>query len=58
MKYNTSIIVQSFLKHLTERNLKELIKLFSETVDWNIPGDESKAAWLGKKQPKRNFRCF
>lgn len=51
-------IIQNFLKYLGERNLEELVNLFSETVDWYIPGDEEKAPWLGKRNTSEEIRCF
>ncbi len=51
-------VVQSFLDFLTERNLEKLTNLFSENVDWFIPGDESKAEWLGRRNSKRDVSDF
>lgn len=47
MNSNIQEIIQHFLQFLSERNLKELTNLFSDTIDWYIPGDEEKAPWLG-----------
>ncbi|MFS4428822.1 nuclear transport factor 2 family protein [Chryseobacterium sp. GVT01B] len=47
MNRNIQEIIQLFLQFLSERNLKELTNLFSDTIDWYIPGDEEKAPWLG-----------
>lgn len=59
MEDTTTKIVQDFLKHLTERNLKELMELFPETVDWYIPGDQHKAPWLGKRNNREEiFEVF
>ena len=49
---------QSFLEYLTERNLEKLTNLFSENVDWFIPGDESKAVWFGSRNSKRDVSDF
>jgi ketosteroid isomerase-like protein len=46
----TREVVEFFFKSVTERNLEELVSLFSENVDWYVPGDENKGAWLGKRK--------
>jgi uncharacterized protein len=48
-------IIQTFFKHLSERNLRELTSLFSDKIDWYIPGDETKAPWLGKRSTKQEI---
>lgn len=58
MEENVSKIVQNFLKFLSERNLIELTQLFNETVDWYIPGDESKAPWLGVRNTQQEVSYF
>ncbi|MGA9639378.1 nuclear transport factor 2 family protein [Flavobacterium sp.] len=58
MENNSLTIVQNFLKHLTERNLEDLTLLFSENLDWHIPGDESKAEWLGKRNNRKEVSAF
>ncbi len=50
--------VQNFLQLLTERNLDELINLFSENLDWYIPGDEQKAKWLGRRNTRKEVKEF
>ncbi len=52
MEHSTHSIVEMFFKYLTERDLERLVDLFSENIDWYIPGDESKAPWLGKRESK------
>src|SRR5687768_13879939 len=54
----THAIIQQFLEFLTERNLEKLVDLFAEDVDWDIPGDQEKAAWLGKRTSKNDVREF
>lgn len=54
----TQSIIQTFFKHLAERNLKELTDLFSDQIDWYIPGDEKKAAWLGRRSNKEEVSEF
>ena len=58
MKRSTQDIIQSFFKNLSEKNLNELINLFSEKVDWYIPGDDSKAPWLGRRTTKQEISEF
>ena len=58
MQGNVNKVVQDFLKYLGERNLTELTQLFSETVDWYIPGDETKATWLGIRNTRQEVSDF
>jgi ketosteroid isomerase-like protein len=58
MENNVNKVVQDFLKYLGERNLTELTQLFSETVDWYIPGDETKATWLGIRNTRQEVSDF
>lgn len=58
MDDTTQNIIQRFFKSLSERNLDELTKLFADKVDWYIPGDESKAAWLGRRSCKQEVAIF
>jgi uncharacterized protein len=58
MEDNVNEVVQNFLKYLGERNLTELTQLFSETVDWYIPGDETKATWLGIRNSRQEVSDF
>jgi len=58
MEPNIHQIIQRFFKHLSERNLTELLELFSNDIDWYIPGDETKAPWLGKRNCKREVSDF
>lgn len=50
--------VQEFLQHLTSRNLEQLVSLFSEDIDWYIPGDEQNVPWLGKRNSKEDVAAF
>lgn len=58
MVNSTQNTLQSFFKHLSERNLSELVKLFSDNIDWYIPGDEAKASWLGRRNSKQQVAEF
>ena len=42
--------VQAFLGAMGTRNLDAIVELFSEQVDWFIPGDENQVPWVGKKR--------
>ncbi|WP_121487408.1 hypothetical protein [Chryseobacterium sp. 7] len=50
--------IQQFLQFMSERNLTALTNLFSDTVDWYIPGDEQKAPWLGVRNNKQEISDF
>lgn len=54
----TRNIVQLFLKLLTERNIEGIAGLFSENVDWYIPGDKEKASWLGRRKNRKEVKEF
>lgn len=56
---NTTIdTVQRFLQYLVQRDLKNLGMLFSKEVDWWIPGDNSKAEWLGRRNTRNEVVEF
>jgi uncharacterized protein len=50
--------VQAFLGAMGTRDLDAIVELFSEEVDWFIPGDETLAPWLGKREDKEGVRDF
>ena len=58
MNRNIQETIQQFLQFLSERNLTELTSLFSDTVDWYIPGDKQKAPWLGVRNNKQEISDF
>lgn len=58
MNNNIQETVQEFLQYLSGRTLTELTNLFSDTVDWYIPGDEQKAPWLGVRNNKQEVSDF
>lgn len=58
MNSNIQETTQQFLQFMSERNLTELTNLFSDTVDWYIPGDEQKALWLGVRNNKQEVSDF
>lgn len=55
---NTQHIVQKFLQYLTQRDLKNLTAIFSDNIDWYIPGDEEKASWLGRRKSRQEVSDF
>ncbi|MDO6761729.1 hypothetical protein Q4566_16090 [Tamlana sp. 2_MG-2023] len=54
----TQATIENFLKFLSIRNLNQITKLFSNEVDWFIPGDETKAPWLGKRSSRKEVEQF
>ena len=50
--------VQAFFKAMDQRDLNAIVELFSEQLDWFIPGDEKLAPWLGKREDKDGVRDF
>lgn len=58
MTSQTQTIVENFLKFLTERNLNQITNLFANDTDWFIPGDETKAPWLGKRSNRKEVEQF
>ena len=54
----TQEITISFLKALSERNLKAITALFADKVDWYIPGNEILAPWLGKRETREEVKAF
>ena len=54
----TQTIVQNFLQYLTQRDLEKITNLFAEKIDWHIPGNEQKAAWLGKRNTRKEVADF
>ena len=57
-KKKTQAIVQQFLQYLTERDIKKITNLFSESIDWDIPGNTHKAPWLGKRNSREEVKEF
>ena len=51
-------LAQDYLKNLSERNLDQLTNMFSENVDWYIPGDADKAPWLGRLTTRDKVKSF
>jgi len=49
-------ITDEFLDYLGKRDLNKLINLFSEYIEWEIPGNVEKADWLGKRNSKNEIK--
>ncbi|PTS95200.1 hypothetical protein DBR11_21625 [Pedobacter sp. HMWF019] len=54
----TRKIVQSFYQALASRELETLCGLFSENVDWDIPGNQNIAPWLGRRTGREEIADF
>jgi ketosteroid isomerase-like protein len=54
----TQKVVNLFLQYLSQRDLKNLIQMFAEDIDWNIPGDKVLAPWLGKRSSRDEVEEF
>jgi len=51
-------LIQRFFQSLTSRDLEMLTSLFSEEIDWYIPGDENAAPWLGRRHSRQEVKDF
>lgn len=58
MDNHIATLVQQFFKHLTSRDLPQLLSLFAEQVDWYIPGDADAAPWLGRRNNRAQVEDF
>ena len=55
---NTQELIHHFLQYLSQRDLNNLTSLFAKEIDWYIPGNETKVAWLGKRTTQQEVRAF
>ncbi|MEE6188014.1 nuclear transport factor 2 family protein [Niabella digestorum] len=51
-------IVEAFLEYLQQRDLNRIVNLFAENVKWQIPGNENRIAWLGKRNSRAEVEAF
>lgn len=58
MKRSINDITHDFIAHLTKRDINNLTDLFLDTVDWFIPGDSSRAPWVGQRFTKNQVEDF
>lgn len=54
----TKEIVVKFCKAMADRDLEVLLGCFSKIVDWDIPGNEQLAPWLGKRTNIEEIKTF
>jgi ketosteroid isomerase-like protein len=54
----TREIINNFYKALADKDLETLVQLFAEAIDWEIPGNEELAPWLGKRTNRQDVRDF
>ncbi len=55
---NTRNLIQDFFQAMATRDLETLLSFFSEEVDWEVPGNEELAPWLGKRGNKEEIQAF
>ncbi|SMD00393.1 nuclear transport factor 2 family protein [Pedobacter nyackensis] len=54
----TREIINNFYKALVGKELETITQLFAETIDWDIPGNEELAPWLGKRTKRNEVKDF
>ncbi|WP_316811632.1 nuclear transport factor 2 family protein [Pedobacter heparinus] len=54
----TRNIVHQFYQALANQELDQLLHLFSEQPDWDVPGNQELAPWLGKRSSRKEIRDF
>lgn len=54
----TRHLIQNFYQALANRDLQTLLELFAEEVDWDVPGNEELAPWLGKRESREEIKVF
>lgn len=54
----TQTTVNLFLQSLSQRDLPALTNLFSENIDWYVPGDEAQVPWLGRRSSREELKTF
>ena len=55
---STESTVHQFLQYVSQQDLTNLLPLFSDTVDWHVPGDEEKVSWLGRRNSRQAVSTF
>jgi ketosteroid isomerase-like protein len=50
--------VTSYLQAMSQRDLDATVSHFATVVDWNVPGNEKLAPWLGKRASQAEVRDF
>lgn len=54
----TQSTVQKFLQYVSQQDLKNLLPLFADKVDWHVPGDEGNVLWLGRRKNIQGISDF
>lgn len=54
----TRDVITKLLESMGQRNLTKLSELFTDQVDWEIPGDIRRAPWVGKRENKTEVCAF
>ncbi|UII31902.1 nuclear transport factor 2 family protein [Fulvivirga ulvae] len=49
---------QKLLQYMDERKSDELLALFANDVDWDIPGNTKEIPWLGPRKSKDEIKDF
>lgn len=49
---------EEFIYFLSKRDLTNLVGLFSDDIEWEVPGNEKRAEWLGKRNSKDEIEQF
>ncbi|QNL51865.1 nuclear transport factor 2 family protein [Olivibacter sp. SDN3] len=52
------IMADVFLKHLQDRDLESLVNLFSDEIEWQIPGNTDDIKWLGTRSSRIEVKEF
>lgn len=51
-------LIQNFFQALAKRELQTILGFFAEEVDWDVPGNEELAPWLGKRKNRNDIKAF
>lgn len=54
----TKQIIDNFYRALADKKLETITQLFAESIDWDIPGNEELAPWLGKRTKRTEVADF
>jgi ketosteroid isomerase-like protein len=54
----TREVVQAFFQRLAAREPEPIADLFASEIDWLVPGDQTVAPWLGRRQARQDVVDF
>jgi ketosteroid isomerase-like protein len=54
----TSEVVTAFFEIQAGKRAGKIEDLFADKVDWDLPGNESKFPWVGKRHTKQEVAAF